>query len=251
MFSTHYQPAWAQHFSPQLIVAESTRLGGVSNPPYASLNMGLHTPDNKIAVAENRQRFCANLSFDSTQLAGGFQVHGSKVLRVHQAGQWEGYDAFITNKKDVLLSVTVADCCPILLYDPVHQAVGAAHAGWKGTIGAIAEKTLLRMRDAYGTRPIDCWAYIGTCIGADDFEVDADVADHFEDSYKAWQPMTEKYHVDLKAANRDQLLRMGVPANQLECSPYSTVADNDRYFSHRAEKGTTGRMLAVIGVKGA
>jgi YfiH family protein len=232
-----------------LIIAESTRLGGVSSSPYASLNLGLHTPDEEKNITENRRRFCADLRFSSKQLAGGFQVHDSKIRQVQEAGQWEGYDAFITNKEGVILSVTIADCCPVLVYDPVHKAVGAAHAGWKGTVEEIATKMLLKMRDAYGTRPADCWAYIGTCIGADDFEVDADVADHFEATYKWWKPVTKKYHVDLKTANGDQLLRLGVSAGQMEYSTFSTVADNDRYFSHRAEKGKTGRMLAVIGVR--
>jgi YfiH family protein len=243
------QPIWASYFSQQLIIAQSTRLGGFSKPPYASLNLGLHTPDNEKNVLENRQRFCTDLGVDALDLAGGFQVHGNEVLRVNEPGQREGYDAFITNEAGVILSVTIADCCPILLYDPVRQAVGAAHAGWKGTIGQIAARTLEAMCDAYGTLPADCWAYLGTCIGADDFEVDADVADYFEDTYKRWKPSTKKYHLDLKAASRDQLQKLGVPLSQLECSAYSTVTHNDRYFSHRAEKGKTGRMLAVIGMR--
>ena len=105
------------------------------------------------------------------------------------------------------------------------------------------------MRDAYGTRPENCWVYLGTCIAERDFEVDADVADHFSEEDKRWNPQRKKFLVDLKKANRDQFLYLGVAPSQIELSPFSTVEDNDRYFSHRAERGLTGRMLAVIGVK--
>lgn len=245
---TNYQPSWAAFF-PALTVAESTRLGGVSLPPFASLNLGLFTDDNAAHVKQNRERFCRDLGWSVDRMAGSFQVHGDQVLRVNTPGQWEGYDAMVTNRPGILLSVTIADCTPILIYDPTTQAIGAAHAGWRGTANQIATKTMLLMRDAYGSRPQDCWVYVGTCIGENDFEVDADVADHFSDEYKQWNPQRGKFLVDLKKANGDQFLRLGVAPNQMEVSPFSTVANTDRYFSHRAERGLTGRMIAVIGIK--
>ena len=244
---TNYQPSWAALF-PQLTVAESTRMGGVSPPPFASLNLGLFTDDKAANVRQNRERFCKDLGWQITSMAGSLQVHGDEVLRVNTPGQWEGYDALVTNRPDILLSVTIADCTPILIFDPVMQAVGAAHAGWRGTASQIATKTMWMMRDAYGSRPKDCWVFIGTCIAKKDFEVDADVANHFTDQYKDWDPLRSKFLVDLKKANRDQFLRMGVAPNQIEVSPFSTVSNNDRYFSHRAERGLTGRMIAVIGL---
>lgn len=246
--ATNYQPSWATFFS-QLTVAESTRLGGVSASPFTSLNLGLFTDDKAAHVQQNRERFCNDLGWTVARMAGSFQVHGDQVLRVNNPGQWDGYDALVTNRPDILLTVTVADCTPILIFDPVTKAIGAAHAGWRGTASQIATKTMLLMRDAYGSRPEDCWVYIGTCIGEKDFEVDADVADHFTDEYKNWHPKRNKFLVDLKKANRDQFLRLGVAPKQIEVSPFSTVANNDRYFSHRAERGLTGRMIAVIGLK--
>lgn len=244
---TNYQPSWGASF-PKLTIAESTRVGGISPSPFSSLNLGLFTDDKAEFVKQNRERFCRDLNWDVSKLAGAFQVHGDRVLRVNSPGQWEGYDALVTNRPDVLLSITIADCTPVLIYDPISQAVGGAHAGWKGTAGKIATKTMMLMRDAYGTRPENCWVYIGTCIGEEDFEVDADVADNFSEQYKRWDPQRKKFLVDLKKANRDQLLHLGVTSNQIELSPFSTVKDNDRYFSHRAERGLTGRMLAVIGL---
>ena len=114
-----YQPQWAKRWSQAVTAAESTRLGGIGAPPYASLNLGLHTDDNDTTVKANRELFCTALGWEAKQLAGAYQVHGAEVLRVHGPGQREGYDAFITNKPNVLLSVTVADCTPVLIYDPV------------------------------------------------------------------------------------------------------------------------------------
>lgn len=249
MSARFYQPSWAGRFSPFLTVAESTRLEGVSHAPYFSLNLGLHTNDDPKHVIENRALLCDALGWRAEALAGAYQVHGDSVLRVHRPGQWKGYDAFMTNKPGILLSVTVADCTPIMIFDPVQQAVGAAHAGWRGTVADIGKKLLRHMRDAYGTLPTNCWAFIGTCIGSDDFEVDSDVANHFETVYKRWDAEKEKYFVDLKQANASALQQVGVPEEQIECSPHSTVSNNAHYFSHRAERGKTGRMLGVIGLK--
>ena len=248
MSSRFYQPTWGQQFAPFLTIAESRRNGGVSTKPYQSLNLGLHTEDDIHLVQQNRALFCESLGWKEHQLAGAFQTHGDQVLRVHRPGQWEGYDAFMTNKTGILLSVTVADCTPILIYDAKQQAVGAAHAGWRGTVAGIGRKLLQSMRDAYDTKAADCWVYIGTCIGTSDFEVDSDVADHFTPSFKSWDADRGKFLVDLKAANAATIKAAGVPEDRIECSPFSTVTNNDQYFSHRAEKGKTGRMLAVIGL---
>lgn len=247
--SSFYQPSWAEQFAPQLTIAESTRLGGVGRAPYFSLNLGLYTNDDPVIVERNRKLFCKALGWDSTNLAGAHQVHGKQVLRVHRAGQWNGYDALITNKPNVLLSVTIADCTPVLIFDPKQNAVGAAHAGWRGTTADIGGNLLRHMRDAYGTKAEDCWAFVGTCIGSDDFEVDSDVADHFSAEFSIWDEQRGKYLVDLKKANVAALTKMGMLADKIEIAPFSTVTHNDRYFSHRAEGGITGRMLAVIGLR--
>lgn len=240
-------PAIFQDF-PKLVAAESTRLGGVSLPPYASLNLGLSTPDDPAAVAENRRIFFQALGIDPGQVASAHQVHGEAILQAEHPGREDGYDAFITNKRGLFLSVTVADCTPILIYDPVRESVAAIHAGWRGTVTRLVSKTLEALRGNYGTQAADCFAWIGTCIDACDYEVDADVANHFTDAFKRWDPGRQKFFLDLKAANKAQLLRAGVPDNQIEVSALSTVTHNDLFFSHRKEKGLTGRMLNVIGM---
>ena len=233
---------------PDLVVAESTRQGGYSSTPFTSLNLGLYTQDEAAVVKRNRARFFEQLGCSEATVAGMHQVHGAEVLRVEEAGQYAGSDAIITNVAGLFLTVTVADCTPILIYDPLHKAVAAIHAGWRGTVAGIASKTLMVMREHFGTDPTHCYAYVGTCIDECSFEVDADVADHFATDFKRWDAQQEKFFVDLKAANADTLNRGGVPMAQIECSTYCTVLHNEDYFSYRKEQGQCGRMLGLIGV---
>lgn len=233
---------------PGLIAAESTRNGGVSQAPFASLNLGLSTDDDEKAVWENRNRFYHSLGIAPGQIASAYQVHGREVKQVENPGRWDGFDALITNRKGIYLTVTVADCTPILIYDPKNQAVATVHAGWKGTALRIVHHTLSRMKEAFDTSPGDCWAFIGTCIDECSYEVDADVADHFQSPFKRWDEDRGKFFLDLKKANEAQLLTLGLPSAHIEISPYSTVLHNDQYFSYRKEKGQTGRMLNLIGL---
>lgn len=232
---------------PQLAAAESTRHGGVSGPPYNSLNLGKSTDDAPDNVARNRQLFCNALGFQPDQMAWSKQTHSDQVRIVTTPGGAEGYDALVTDRAGILLCVSVADCTPILVFDSKTGAMAAIHAGWRGTAAGIVGKTLLRMAAEYGTRGTDCYAYTGTCIGEADFETGEEVARQFQEQFCRFDPARQKYFIDLKRANEAQLLAFGIPAGQMERSPYCTVRHNSDYFSHRAEKGTTGRMLAVIG----
>ena len=182
------------------------------------------------------------------RLAKSHQVHGTDVLVVEKPGSSEKYDAQITNKPDVFLVASIADCTPVLIYDPVHKAVAAVHAGWRGTVGGIVSKTLAKMHEAYGTLGSDCKAFIGACISYKNFEVGDDVAQHFDAALKRFDPGKQKWFVDLKAANKAQLLAAGLKPEHIEVSDYCTVENNDLFFSHRKEKGRTGRMMAVIGM---
>jgi hypothetical protein len=232
-----------------LVAAQSTRNEGLGKAPYASLNLGLHTQENPAVVKENRRLFFNDLGFDPSQIAGSHQVHGTTILVVKKPGQYEGFDALITTEKDILLSVTIADCTPILIFDPTTETVAAIHAGWRGTIDEIVLKTLAEMQLHFKVKAQNCLAYIGPCIDRNTFEVDADVANHFANEFKDWDPIRQKYLVDLKKANQSQLESIGLLPENIETSPYSTVAHNNFFFSHRKERGQTGRMLCVIGMK--
>ncbi len=241
------KPAIFSRF-PGLRAAQSTRHGGVSRPPYNSLNLGKSTDDAPADVSENRRRFCTALGFAPEQMAWSYQVHGEQVQLVQEPGGASGFDALITHVPGILLAVSIADCTPILVYDAANQVIAAVHAGWKGTVAGLLGKTLRLMRDGFGTEGTDCFAYIGTCIDECSFEVGAEVAVAFDAAYKRFDAEKGKYFVDLKQANAQQLRDFGVPAAQMEISPYDTLRDHQDFFSHRADKGITGRMNAVIGM---
>lgn len=234
---------------PDLVMAQSTRLGGVSPAPYNSLNLGLYTEDSSVHVQENRHRFFSGLQVDANTTVGGRQIHLDRIAAVHQPGQYHGIDAFITNTANLFLTVSVADCCPVLVFDTRTGACGAAHAGWRGTVARIAAKMVTAMGEHYTTRPQDCLAFVGTCISASAFEVDQDVADFFDPVCKLWDPQRGKFLVDVKKANTEQLVHAGIPPAQIEISSYCTSQDNHLFFSHRKEKGLTGRGLAIIGLR--
>lgn len=225
---------------PQLVAGISTRHGGVSSQAYQSLNLGVHTDDDPAAISSNLGLFCADLGISSDALARSYQVHGSEIWTSVSPGYESGYDAIMTSVPGVFAGVGIADCCPILLADPVRFSVAAIHAGWKGTVASIVHKTASALI-ADGSNPADILAYIGPCISLAHFEVGDEVAEQF--AYK--EKRGSRWHVDLKTTNAAQLKDLGI--SQIEISEYCTVSNNDVFFSHRKEQGITGRMLALIG----
>lgn len=239
---THSRVVRPQIFShiPQLVAGISTRHGGVSSQAFQSLNLGVHTDDNPSAITQNLSLFCSDLGIDPESLARSYQVHGSEIWTSVAPGYESGYDAIITPEPGIFAGVGIADCCPILLADPVRQTAAAIHAGWKGTVAQIVHKTASTLI-AGGSNPSDILAYIGPCISLAHFEVGDEVAEQFDIKEKRGA----RWHVDLKATNAAQLQALGI--TQIEISDYCTVANNDVFYSHRKEQGVTGRMLAVIG----
>ncbi|TAG17000.1 MAG: peptidoglycan editing factor PgeF [Cytophagia bacterium] len=234
-----------------VLAIETTRHGGVSDAPYASLNLGINTNDLPENIVQNRRLLFEQLGIETTQLAASLQVHDDKVLTTSHGGAFEGYDAIITNQSNVFVGVTVADCTPVLIYDAQNQAVAAIHAGWRGTVLQIVQKTLMAMQAQFGTQPQHCYAYVGTCIDACSFEVGHEVADQFADHFKTFDQTKQQYFVNLKAANAAQLEAFGIPKAHIQISEYDTVRHNEDYFSYRHENGDTGRMLVMIGLKQA
>ncbi len=244
-----YQAIEIFNFHDHLLAIESTRWGGVSTQQYSSLNLGAFTNDLKEAVQKNKELLYTDLGINGDQIASSFQCHGNEVLNVIEPGYYEGFDALITNKKDIFLQILVADCTPILLFDPLNEVVAAIHAGWRGTANAIVQKTLDKMTLHFHTNPADCFAYVGTCISQPFFEVDEDVALYFDEEFYVFNKEKNKYFIDLKACNIRTLSDVGLMNNRIAVSPFCTVKDNDLFFSHRHEKGTTGRFGVIIGMK--
>lgn len=232
-----------------LIAAQSKRIGGVSVGDFNSLNLGLNTEDEIKNIEQNRKLFFTSLSIDESNLASSYQVHGTEILIANEPQRATGYDAVITNKINLFVAVTIADCTPVLIYDKHTHALSAIHAGWRGTASKIVERTLSEMQKNFGTIGEDCFAYIGTCISKNAFEVGGEVAEQFDKDFVQFNETKQKHYVDLKAANLQQLQQFGIPSSQIEIAETCTVHNNDSYFSYRKENGKTGRMLAVIGRK--
>jgi len=237
-----------------------SRRGGVSPEPWASLNVGGMVGDDASRVLENRQRsFCAlSRSFES--LYDVWQVHGSEVVCA-QAPRTPGAphlraDATLTNQPGVTLFMRFADCVPIFLYDPVHTVAGIVHAGWLGTVGYIAYHAVHAMQEHYGTCPHNILAGIGPSIGPHHYRVGPEVVQKVcqalgPDAIKLLSTSdggeTESgVQFDLWSANRLILQKAGV--RHIEVSGICTACNLDDWYSHRGEKGRTGRFGALIGL---
>lgn len=232
---------------PSVVAGFSTRHGGVSTGDYASLNLGLSTADNRLNVLENRRRFFDALGFTIEELALPGQVHGTEVRAVAEAGLYPGYDALVTGRTGLLLCISAADCAAVLLADAEAGVVGAAHAGWRGAAGGIVGRTVAAMQ-ALGATPVRIRAYISPCISEAHFEVGPEVAAQFDPAFVHPRPHANP-HVDLKAALLAQLVTSGVPSDAVEVAAHCTVAEHHTFFSHRADHGTTGRMMGCIGLR--
>lgn len=235
----------------------TTRLGGVSTGHLRSLNLGTSRGDAPENVLENFRRLGCAIGFAPENLVLSRQTHSDIVYRVTEkdrgaglfASHLEECDALITNVPGLTLAVFTADCTPILFWDSVTGAVGAAHAGWRGTASAIAARTVEAMCREFGSRPEDIHAAIGPNIGACHFETDADVPDAM---YAAFGPEMQefirpdgaKYYLDLKAINAWILKRAGV--SHIDVSTECTVCQCDRFWSHRVTHGLRGSQAAVI-----
>lgn len=233
----------------------STRLGGVSCPPYAKLNVGAHVGDDPAAVAENRRRLGAAIGLPQPW-ASVRQVHGSTVLRVDERPGEEplgNADALITDHPGLPLAIFTADCAAVYIYDPVRRAVGLAHAGWRGTAAGVAARTLAAMREAYGTYPGDCYAAVSPAIGSCCYEVDEAVVSQLRRFPWLGRVVRETrpghWRLDLWLANRLQLEDAGLLPGRIAVSGLCTACHTDEFYSHRAEAGRTGRQAALLVLK--
>ncbi len=224
----------------------TTRQGGVSPPPYDSLNLGLSTADSRAHVLENRRRVLA--FFADPPQAGLSQVHGNTVHLVERPGEWEG-DGLLTSTSGLLLRVSVADCYPILLHDPVKGVVGALHAGWRGVVAGILPKALELMKAQFASPLGAVRVAVGPGIGGSHFQVGPEVVEQFEQAglpfYRSDPSQPGKFLLDLERAIRVQALQGGIAPENYWALGRCTYAD-PAFFSHRRDKGLTGRMWALI-----
>ena len=238
----------------------STRQGGVSKPPYDTLNLGVGRGDAPEAVAENYHRFCTAVGTTADRVVLSRQVHETTVRVCTGAedagkGLWTQRDytadALVTQDTDLPLVVFSADCGITLLYDPIRRAIGAVHAGWRGCAGGIVEKAVHTMEEAFGSCPGDLLAAIGPCIQQCCFETDDDVPDAMVRALGSEaQPYLEqrgpKWHVDLAGLNRQWLLRAGVLPEHVDDCGLCTACHPELFWSHRKMGDARGAQIAMI-----
>jgi len=232
----------------RLIHGYSTRIGGISLPPFDSLNTGLHTADDKEAVRHNRKLFWEKLGVDPERLVFPEQVHSDTVMIVNQPGRVPACDALVTNTPQLFLTVQTADCFPVFFYDPVRQAVGLAHSGWRGTAGNIAGKTVDIMRQHCGSEPSDIRAAVGAGVQQSCYQVDEKTAAHFHEKYLI-PDGPGHFLLDLLSAITDQLQERGILLQSIEADKTCTHCAESLYYSHRRDNNRSGRMMAVIGIR--
>jgi YfiH family protein len=235
----------------------TTRHEGVSRTPYNSLNLGLTTLDAPSSVEGNRSLLARAFGTHVNRLLTVNQVHGTDILVIDTPNPDYGHflrldcDGVITNQPGVMIGVGVADCVPVLLFDPVKRVVAALHAGWKGTAQRICEKGVESLTTLFGSQPSDILAAIGPAIGSCCYEVDAPVREAFACSDADWsafaQPAEEgRWHLNLKEANRRQLLGRGIPEARIEVAGHCVSCSPELFFSYRRDQGETGRQLGFI-----
>ncbi len=235
--------------------AISTRVGGVSQGTHGSLNVSFKVSDDPLRVEENRELLSRATGMDLKKAVWVDQIHGDKILKLDAKNSPKGgtlgeADGLITQTAGVPIMIQVADCLPVLFYDPIHKAIGLAHAGWRGTVTHVAAKTLLAMGENYGTRPEEVRAALGPCIGPCCFEVGEDVRIQFADVFPWAAEVMEgstkdHWKLNLSEANARQLIEVGVKKENLIRSELCTIQNIDLFYSHRAEasaKKQTGRM---------
>lgn len=240
----------------------STRVGGLSHTPYESLNLGFHVEDDAKAVLKNRERLAENMGIPLSDFAIAKQVHSGTVTLVTEGMRGYGAadldtaveetDALVTDVTGLCLTVLMADCVPVLFFDPQERVVAAVHAGWRGTVKLAAQNTINTLRETFGCKPTDILAGIGPSIGPCHYEVGPEVISQVEDTFGSTagyindESTDGKGYFDLWEANKRQIIEAGIPAQNIETAQICTYCNPHLFFSERHQKGKTGRFGAGI-----
>lgn len=233
---------------PQVQLLCTTTEGGVSEGVYASLNLATHTGDNPDFVTENRSRVATQLGIDANCIVIGEQTHTTNVKKVTQQAKFPNTDALVTNEKGLFIGVLTADCVPLVLFDPVKNALGVIHAGWKGLVGGIISNTFDLMQKEYGSKAKDLVVYIGPSISQKNYEVGKDVIEAFSALFPAkfifkdWNSDKSKAKLDLWKCSVLELVSLGVKQENIELEGVCTF-ESEHHFSARKLGLKSGRFM--------
>lgn len=237
----------------------TTRHGGVSSGCVSTWNFGERQFDSEENILRNFEILAEVMGTTADKMVLTYQTHTVNIMKVtkEDAGRgvtrdW-GYrdvDGLVTDEKDLTIVTTHADCNAVFFYDPVKKVIGLAHSGWRGTLGGISRELIDIMKREYGTEPGDLICGIGPSLCKDCFEVDEDVAEAFRDADPDYEAFIErrdpKYHIDLKAIIRHDLVKKGVKDENVLDMGLCTKCNKDDFFSHRGHKGKRGLMVAAM-----
>ena len=248
-----------------IVHAFSTRLGGVSQGIYSSMNLSFTRGDEEAAVYENYRRLAVAVGFAAEDIVTSDQTHTANVHVVTEEDRGNGItkprpytdvDGMITNVPGLVLATFYADCVPLYFIDPVQHAIGLSHSGWRGTVAKIGRITVNKMREMYGTDPQDLYTAIGPSICQDCYEVSEDVILEFQNSFekKYWDFLfyrkeNGKYQLNLWEANRLIMLEAGVKEEHISMPGICTCCNPEFLFSHRASHGKRGNLGAFLGIR--
>ena len=243
----------------------STRIGGVSEGVFSSMNLSFSRGDDEASVRENFKRMAEAIGVEPNSLVSAAQTHTTNVRKVTAEDKGKGIvypldyqdvDGLITNEPGICLTTFYADCVPLFFIDPVHKAIGLSHSGWRGTVGKMGQETLRRMKEEYGTDAKDVIAAVGPSICQDCYEVSEDVIEKFKEAFDEiywgelfYQKENNKYQLNLWKANEIILLEAGVPKENIAVTNVCTNCNCDMLFSHRATKGQRGSLAAFMALK--
>jgi YfiH family protein len=230
----------------------ATRVGGVSNGSFASLNIGADNGDDPKNVADNQQRVMAAFGHPGELPVTVKQVHGARVVHAAEAGLNVEADAVVSDRPGDVLAVQTADCLPLLLVDADGRATAAVHAGWRGTVAGVVGATIAALRDRFGVPSTDLHAVIGPHVRAAAYQVGPEVVQAFR---QAAYPLSVaqadaqgRYRLSVAAAVRHDLALAGVPFHHVYDVGGCTLSEPERFFSHRRDGATTGRQWALVEV---
>lgn len=243
----------------------STRIGGVSEGIYSSMNLSFTRGDKKEPVLENYRRIGAAIGVAPGHMTGSQQTHTTNIRKVTETDMGKGIvrerdyadiDGMITNIPGICLVTYYADCVPLLFVDPVRRAIGASHSGWRGTVNKMGQATIEAMQREYGCRPEDIKAAVGPSICQDCYEVSEDVILEFQRAFpqKEWDTLfykkpDGKYQLNLWKANERILLDAGIKRANLAVTNLCTCCNPELLFSHRASHGKRGNLAAFLALK--
>jgi len=241
----------------------TSREGGVSVGNYASFNLSPFSGDNPIHFEINLQLLADKLGIIPDKIIIPFQTHETEIRHIdrkflnlpaaEKKEHLSGIDALITNCPNVCIGITTADCVPLLFFDPVQKVIAAAHAGWRGTCGRIAEKTVLAMISLYNCLPENILVTIGPSISAQVYNVGKELIENFKsarfEASEIFETRNEVIFLDLWKANRSSLLSAGIQPHHIETSGICTFTEHEKFFSARRLGIKSGRMLSGIMLK--